>query len=137
MEHSTTDTKRPYASEPTHQGKPTILSAGTITGDDVVNTRDEQLGSIQDLMVDMQSGKIRYVVMSSGGFLGMGDRLFAVPWHALKCDGANHRFVLDVDAERLKAAPGFDKDHWPNMADTTWSTGVDSYYGSRPGATHS
>jgi sporulation protein YlmC with PRC-barrel domain len=131
MEHTTAETTR------RHAAAPTILSADTITGDDVVNARDEELGNIKDLMVDMQSGKIRYVVMSSGGFLGMGDRLFAVPWGALKCDSQNKRFILDVDAERLKAAPGFDKDHWPNMADTTWATGVDSYYGFRPDATKS
>jgi hypothetical protein len=67
-------------------------------------------------------------VLASGGFLGMGDRLFAVPWKALKQDKENKRFMLDVDVERLKNAPGFDKDQWPNMADTTWNSTVESYY---------
>lgn len=105
-----------------------LLSASTIAGDDVFNTRDDKLGSIEDIMLDTRNSQIRYVVLSSGGFLGMGDRLFAVPWSALKLDTANKRFILDVDVERLKAAPGFDKGQWPDMADSTWATGIDSYY---------
>lgn len=109
-------------------GGATLLSAATITGDDVCNMRDEKLGKIEDVMVDVADGKIRYAVLASGGFLGMGDRLFAVPWKALKLDKEHKRFMLDVDAERLKDAPGFDKDHWPNMADASWNSTVDSFY---------
>jgi sporulation protein YlmC with PRC-barrel domain len=117
--HVTTDDKRTGA---------TLLSATTITGDDIFNMKDENLGKIQDIMLDMEEGTIRYVVLSSGGFLGMGDHLFAVPWKALTHDAANKRFTLDVDVERLKNAPGFDKEHWPNMADPTWNSTVESYY---------
>ena len=106
----------------------TLLSASTITNDDVVNLKHEKLGKLQDIMLDITQGKIRYAVLTSGGFLGMGDRLFAIPWSALKLDTANKRFVLDVGVERLKNAPGFNKDQWPNMADPTWSAAVDSYY---------
>jgi sporulation protein YlmC with PRC-barrel domain len=106
----------------------TMLSAGTITGDDVYDRSEHKLGSIQDIMLDIGTGSIRYAVLASGGFLGIGDRLFAIPWGALKLDAVNKRFVLDVDAERLKAAPGFDKESWPNMADETWSANVHSYY---------
>ncbi len=106
----------------------TLLSATTITGDEVWNMQDENLGNIQDIMLDITAGKIRYAVLASGGFLGMGDRLFAVPWKALKQDKENKCFMLDVDVERLKNAPGFDKDEWPNMADAGWSSNVDSYY---------
>lgn len=105
-----------------------LLSATTITGDDVCNMQQEKLGKIQDVMLDMTDGKIRYAVLSSGGFLGMGDRLFAVPWKALRQDKENKRFLLDVDVERLKKAPGFDKEHWPNMADADWASTVESYY---------
>jgi hypothetical protein len=90
--------------------------------------QDEKLGKIQDMMLYIAGGKIRYAVSASGGFLGMGDRLFAVPWKALKQDKENKRFMLDVDVERLKNAPGFDKDQWPNMADATWNSTVESYY---------
>jgi hypothetical protein len=84
-------------------------------------------------MIDMPSGRVAYAVLSFGGFLGMGDRLFAVPWQSLRLDTANKRFTLNVSKERLKDAPGFDKDHWPSMGDTTWASGVESFYGvSRP-----
>ncbi|MBE0489318.1 MAG: PRC-barrel domain-containing protein [Halomonas sp.] len=105
-----------------------LLSASTMTGDDVYNMKNEELGKIQDIMLDVNEGKIRYAVLASGGFLGMGDRLFAVPWKALKHDEANRRFILDVDAERLKDAPGFDKDKWPNMADASWNSTVETFY---------
>ena len=126
MNHSTTQSR--YTTADDMQAGATVLSASTITGDEVWNMQDEELGTIQDVMLDVTEGRIRYAVMSSGGFLGMGDRLFAVPWRALKLDRENHRFLLDVDLERLKNAPGFDKDEWPNMADATWNSTVDSYY---------
>lgn len=106
----------------------TLLSGSTITGDDVCNMQNEKLGEIQDIMLDMTEGKIRYAVLSAGGFLGIGERLFAVPWKALTLDKENKRFLLDVDAERLKNAPGFDKDQWPNMADASWNSSIESYY---------
>jgi len=126
MNHTTTQSR--YATADNMQAAATLLSASTITGDEVFNMQDEELGTIQDVMLDITEGSIRYAVLSSGGFLGMGDRLFAVPWRALTLDRENHRFLLDVDVERLKKAPGFDKDEWPNMADPTWNSTVDSYY---------
>lgn len=109
MNDSMTQSKSGYAAADDMQTVATLLSASTITGDDVCNMQDEELGKIQDLMLDVSEGRIRYAVLASGGFLGMGDRLFAVPWKALRHDKANHRFTLDVDIERLKNAPGFDK----------------------------
>ncbi|PMR82281.1 photosystem reaction center subunit H [Halomonas urumqiensis] len=113
------------------QAESLLLSASTMTGDEVCNRQDEKLGKIQDIMLDTVEGKIRYVVLASGGFLGLGDRLFAVPWKALTQDRENHRFILDVDVDQLKSAPGFDKDQWPNMADPTWNSTIDSFY-ARP-----
>jgi sporulation protein YlmC with PRC-barrel domain len=108
---------------------PTLMGADTLIGNDVYNTSDESLGSIKELMIDMLTGQIRYAVLSYGGFLGVGDRLFAVPWQALKLDTVNKRFTLNATKEQLKDAPGFDKDHWPTMADTTWASGVHNFYG--------
>ncbi|MEE1919130.1 PRC-barrel domain-containing protein [Pseudomonas asiatica] len=71
-----------------------------------------------------------YAVLSFGGFLGMGEKLFAVPWGALRLDTVNKRFVLDADKDRLKNVPGFDKDNWPNMSDPTWGKGIHDYYGT-------
>jgi hypothetical protein len=79
----------------------------------------------------MRSGHVSYAVLSFGGFLGMGEKLFAVPWAALKLDTENKRFTLDVDRAKLEAAPGFDKNHWPDMADSAWEQGIHSYYGTR------
>lgn len=110
---------------------PDIMAADTLQGDDVVNGLGENLGTIKDIMIDVASGRVAYAVMSSGGFLGMGDKLFAIPWSALTLDADRKCFILDVDQEKLKAAPGFDKDHWPSMADPTWANEVHSYYGQR------
>ncbi|HEY2463797.1 MAG TPA: PRC-barrel domain-containing protein [Steroidobacteraceae bacterium] len=108
---------------------PALMGADTLIGNDVYNPAKESLGTIKELMIDMSSGMISYAVLSFGGFLGMGDRLFAVPWAALKLDTVNKRFTLNASKERLKNAPGFDKDHWPLMADSTWVTNVHNFYG--------
>lgn len=79
----------------------------------------------------MAIGKVDYSVLTFCGFLGMGEKLFAVPWNSLKLDTENKRFVLNVEIERLKDASGFDKDHWPNMADHMWAKEIHTYYGSK------
>ena len=107
---------------------PSLMGADTLIGNDVYNTADESLGTIKELMIEMSTGKIGYAVLSYGGFLGMGDRLFAVPWQALKLDTQNKRFTLNVSKDQLKNAPGFDKDHWPAMADTSWASDVHKFY---------
>jgi sporulation protein YlmC with PRC-barrel domain len=107
-----------------------LLSASTLSSDDVVNMKGEKLGSIKELMLNIESGKVCYAVLSFGGFMSLGEKLFAVPWSALKVDTANKRIVMDTDEERLKNAPGFDTDHWPNMADATWEKSVHAYYGT-------
>lgn len=111
---------------------PAMLSASTLTGDDVINKNGDDLGDIKDIMLDVRSGRVAYAVLSFGGFLGMGEKLFAVPWSALKLDATNKRFVLDVAKDRLESAPGFDKDHWPDMADQKWATEIHTYYGTTP-----
>jgi sporulation protein YlmC with PRC-barrel domain len=112
--------------------EPKVLSADTLTGDKVVNHQKEDLGKIEHLMIDLANGRIAYAVLSFGGFLGMGDKLFAIPWSALTVDTVEKQFILNVDKEVLKRAPGFDKDHWPNMADRSWGTKVFTYYGAKP-----
>ncbi|QOY93522.1 PRC-barrel domain-containing protein [Massilia sp. UMI-21] len=109
---------------------PALMGADTLIGDSVVNGQEQDLGDIKEIMLDMQTGQVAYAVLAFGGFLGIGEKLFAVPWQALHLDTANKRMVLDVDKERLKHAPGFDKDHWPDMSDAGWATGVHSFYGT-------
>ena len=110
---------------------PRLMGADTLIGEDVYNQKDEDLGDIKEIMLDMNNGKIAYAVLSYGGVLGMGDKLFAVPWNALTLDTENKRFILNVDKERLESAPGFDKDAWPDMADPTWQSTIHSYYGAK------
>jgi sporulation protein YlmC with PRC-barrel domain len=111
---------------------PELMGADTLVGNDVYNTKLEDLGDIKDIMLDMRTGRVSYAVVAFGGFLGMGEKLFAVPWQALKLDTENKRFTLDVDRARLESAPGFDKDNWPNMADKGWQQGIHDYYGTKP-----
>lgn len=110
---------------------PELMGADTLNGNDVYNPEGEDLGDIKEIMLDMRTGKVSYAVLSFGGFLGMGDKLFAVPWSALILDTVNKRFTLNVDKDRLESAPGFDQDKWPNMADTAWSESIHAYYGAK------
>ena len=109
-----------------------LMAADTLTGDKVVNRQHEDLGTIEHLMIDVAKGRIAYAVLSFGGFLGIGDKLFAIPWSALAVDTGEEQFILDVDKKSLDRAPGFDKAHWPNMADRTWDAEVSAYYGAKP-----
>jgi len=109
---------------------PSLMGADTLIGDGVVNAAEEDLGDIKEIMLDMQTGQVAYAVLAFGGFLGMGEKLFAVPWQALHLDTVNKRFVLNVDKDRLKGAPGFDKDAWPDMSDLSWASGIHSFYGT-------
>jgi sporulation protein YlmC with PRC-barrel domain len=109
---------------------PALMGANTLLGNDVYNKDGENLGTIKEFMIDMASGKVAYAVLSFGGLLGLGDKLFAVPWAAMKLDTANRRFTLDVLKDALLDAPGFNKDRWPSMSDRTWASGVHEFYGT-------
>ena len=103
----------------------------TIEDMHVRNTAGEDIGKIKDLVVDVNSGKVLYAALDFGGFLGVGDKLFAVPFHSFQVKGTDkdQYLVLDVTKERLKEAPGFDKNHWPDMANATWAHEIDHFYG--------
>lgn len=109
-----------------------VLSSSSLAGDGVRNPAGEDLGKIEDIMIDVPSGRVAYAVLSFGGFLGMGNKLFAVPWNAFTVDEENKEFILNVDKQTLKDAPGFDKDHWPDMADPDFGRQVYSHYGYKP-----
>jgi len=125
-------TRDKYGMYTSHSGGPgpALMGADTLLGNDVYNKDGEDLGDIKEFMIDMATGRIAYAVLSFGGLLGLGDKLFAVPWAALKLDTVNKRFTLDVVKGALSASDGFDKDHWPSMADKTWATGVHKLYGT-------
>jgi len=111
---------------------PSLMGADTLVGNDVYNNDDEDLGDVKEIMLDMASGRVSYAVLSFGGILGMGEKLFAVPWDALTLDTENKRFTLNVKKDSLSQAPGFDKDSWPDMADQNWARGIHEYYGTKP-----
>lgn len=123
------DTSESYASQQGEGPGPRLMGADTLLGNDVYNMKNEDLGDIKEIMLDMTNGQVAYAVLSFGGILGMGERLFAVPWDALQLDTENKRFILNVDKARLENAPGFDKDHWPDMADPTWKEQIQAFYG--------
>lgn len=109
-----------------------LLSSGALTGDRVVNTRNDELGKIEEIMIDVPSGRAAYAVMSCCEMPGAGEKLFAIPWQALTLDPDNECFVLDIDREHLEKAPDFNQDHWPSMVDPQWALSIHKYYGRRP-----
>jgi sporulation protein YlmC with PRC-barrel domain len=113
---------------------PRVLSATTIIGNKVVNTEGEQLGNIKDLMIDLDDAQVAYAVLSFGGFLGLSDKLFAIPLEALTFSSEDGTVILDVDKEVLKSAPGFDKHNWPDDAqyEAGWLLDIYKYYGYSP-----
>jgi sporulation protein YlmC with PRC-barrel domain len=111
---------------------PEIMAAATLDGNKVLSADGEHVGKISDIMLDVRSGRVAYAVLAEGGFLGMGNTLHAIPWNALTLDTNEKCFRVDIQAQRIKDDPGFDKDHWPSMADTTWGTQMHDYYNRRP-----
>jgi sporulation protein YlmC with PRC-barrel domain len=132
MSYVDRDTYGMYKDSDSQGPGPALMGADTLIGDSVVNGDDDNLGDIKEIMIDMRSGQVAYAVLSFGGFLGMGEKLFAVPWQALHLDTVNKRFVLNVEKDRLQQAPGFDKDRWPDMSDVGWSNEIHTFYGTDP-----
>lgn len=109
-----------------------VVKTVEVIGINVKNDKKENLGEIEEIILDKVNGNARYVVLSFGGFLGMADKLFALPWNAINYDPIEECFMLHIDKEKLKNAPGFDKNHWPDMADRTWASTIYTYYGTKP-----
>ena len=112
--------------------QPLALSASTLIGDKVFNYQDEDIGKVEEIMIDIHTGRVAYVVISFGGLLGIGNKLFAVPWAALRVDTDRKCFVMDADKERLQNAPGFDKNNWPETPNGQWYHDVYQYYKQDP-----
>ncbi len=108
------------------------VKASSVVGTDVVNPNDESLGDIKEMVIDPRTGKVAYAVMAFGGFMGLGQKLVAIPFAALSYNVSRNEYVLDVAKDRLKAAPSFDAAHWPAMGDEKWNREQHSYYGRTP-----
>ena len=106
-----------------------LLSALMLNGNDVKNAQGENLGHVRDIMLDTVNNRIGYYVLSFGGWLEVGDKLFAIPPEAMKVNMEDKSFILNVDKENLKNAEGFDKDNWQDMADSTFRSNLYSHYG--------
>jgi len=121
------------------QGEAKVALSHTLRTSDIIglavkNKNHEDVGKIDDLVIDMKTGEVRYAALAVGGVAGIGSKLFAVPWQSMtfmygEPNQANSRhFMFDVSKEQLENAPGFDSSHWPNVADPKWSTAIDSHY---------
>jgi sporulation protein YlmC with PRC-barrel domain len=115
-----------------HENSTQVLSATTIIGTVVKNPAGDSLGEIEEIMLDRSTGQVAYAVLSFGGFLGMGEKLFAVPWTSMRPNGGDHSFILDVDKKRLEIAPGFDKHAWPNTSDRSFMDSMYEFYQVKP-----
>lgn len=111
---------------------PQVMAASSLDGNNVISCDGNDVGTIKEIMLDVSSGRVAYAVLSSGGFLGIGDKLLAIPWNALTLDTDNKCFRLAVTSDQVRNAPGFDKDSWPGMADQTWATTLHQHYGREP-----
>jgi sporulation protein YlmC with PRC-barrel domain len=112
-------------------GASSLVRATKVEGMAVKNDAHESLGKVEDLVIDMRHADIRYAALSFGGFLGLGDKYFAIPWNGftVRSDSKEkEHLILHVSKDRLKNAPGFDKKHWPDVGDPRWSTEVDRHY---------
>ena len=108
------------------------VKASSMIGTDVINPKGDDLGDIKEVVIDPSTGKVAYAVVSFGGFLGLGEKLFAIPYSAFEYDADQNKYVLNVNKERLEDAPGFDADNWPSMAEEKWNRDVYKYYDREP-----
>ena len=110
-----------------------VVCASKIIGEAVINRENVSLGKIDELVFDAKEGRLAYAVLSFGGFMGMGSKLFAMPWPAFEFSNTENKLILNVDKAKLENAPGFDQDStWPDFADRTWGQEIHKYYGYDP-----
>ena len=119
--------------ETVHQ-PPVALASSTLAGYKIRDHNGEELGKVRDVVIDLEAGRVAYVAVQVGGFLGMNDRLLAVPWEALQVDAVNRQLMLNVEPETLQNQPTFQKDKWPGTTDDDRQPlkKVYEYYGFTP-----
>ena len=133
----TTQQKRMETPSQQSQMDTNILRVSEVIGTTVENTQGDNLGDIHDVVVDPSDSSIAYAVLAAGGFLGLGEKYFAIPWRAFQMVTDDddktevERMILDADKDRMQNAPGFDKDNWPDMANPEWGQTVHTYYGQQ------
>src|ERR1700733_6635584 len=108
--------RKPTKEKKMAQANHSIVNAEDVIGVEVKNHLGENLGKVEALMLDKLQGHVAYVVLSFGGFLGLGDKLCALPWNIFSYDAQKECFTIPLDKETLKNSPSFDKTHWPDMS---------------------
>ncbi len=105
-----------------------------IIGKDVRDLGGKKVGEIKDLLLDPSDpGRVMFAVVDPGRSLEFGhDRFIAIPMTALSRYGGKEYFVVNMTRDRLRRAPSFDEDHWPNLIDRSWNEMVYRYYGQTP-----
>jgi sporulation protein YlmC with PRC-barrel domain len=111
------------------------MRASDLIGKNVMNPKGDGLGEIKDLVIDTTNGRVQYAVIAMGGFLGVGDKMFAYPLERFERTSERGKLVLNVDKEKMKAAPGFDDKNWPNFGTATYRGEVDKFYGTKSAPT--
>ncbi len=104
-----------------------MISSNDVQGSAVYDLKGTKIGDIDHLMIDKVSGRTNYAVMSFGGFLGLGESHYPIPWTTLKYDTNLDGYVTGVTEQQLKDAPAFSDDSW---SDSAWMTDVDRHYGA-------
>lgn len=108
------------------------IRASSVTGTSVFNREGEKLGSIDDLVIDKETGAARYAIMSFGGFLGLGEMFHPLPWETLQFDRKLEGYVVDLNKDALEAAPNFAPDNEPDWRDRRYGEDIRMYYGLPP-----
>jgi len=108
------------------------VKATSIIGSNVFNPNGDSFGEVKEVVLDPHSGRVAYVVVSFGGFLTMGEKLFAIPFSSFKYSKNKNEYILDIPKDRLEKAPGFDSKEWPSMADEKWNRDIYTYYDRSP-----
>lgn len=109
-----------------------LARASALMDDPLYGRSGEYLGTISELLLDLRCGRIAYAVMVWDGFMGLRERLFAIPFGALKVDEARQCWVIDADRSRFEDAPVFDQAHWPDHPDAPWHEAVHRHFGAAP-----
>jgi sporulation protein YlmC with PRC-barrel domain len=115
-----------------HMFSKSPVKASSVIGTNVVNQKGDSLGDIKEIVIDPRVGKVAYAVVSFGGFLSMGEKLFAIPFGSFQYNVTKNEYVLDIPKERLESAPGFDPDKWPAMTEEKWNRDVYAFYDKSP-----
>jgi len=109
-----------------------LMGASKLIAREVKNIQGDHLGTIMDIVLNIDSGKIAYAILAKESVVLISEKLFAVPWKCLKLDASNNQFIVDADITQFNNAAGFDSKHWPDVAVQSWVDGIQSTAGIQP-----